>query len=105
MSRNSEECDQAYEALRAAGVAFYDARQLVSSAAVDIAERVLTYGTSDPTELAVYKKAKELAEQKETAAVDAREEYARAYRIMAGQEKEVPPAGATTEGDETKNQR
>ncbi|WP_345473703.1 hypothetical protein QMQ05_05635 [Glutamicibacter ectropisis] len=99
MSRNREEHDQAYGALRAAGVDFYDARQLVGSAAVDIAEQVVTSGTVDQTAIDVYRKAKELAEQKEAAAAEAREYYARAYRIMIEQEKEVPPAGASAEGE------
>ena len=105
MSRYREECDQAYKALRAAGLDFYDARQLVGSAAVDIAEQVVTSGTVDQTAIGVYRKAKELAEQKEAAAAEAREDYARACRIMIEQEMEKPPAVAAAEGGEIKHQR
>lgn len=103
MSRCRDNYDQASKAYHDARFDAMDAKVLVGSSAVDIAEQFLETGTADATVLAVYKKAKELAEQKIAEAKEAWEVYDRAYRIMTGQEKEVPPAGATAEGDETKH--
>jgi len=105
MSRLSDNYDQASKAYRDARFEAMEAKELVGSAAVDIAEQFLATGTADATVLAVYQKAKELAEQKVTEAKEAWAVYDRAYRIMIGQEKERPSAVAATEGDETKTNR
>ena len=105
MSRYSDDYAQADKAYRAARFDAMDAKVLVGSAAVDIAEQFLETGSADATVIAVYKKAKELAEQKVTEAKEAWEVYGRAYRIMTGQEKEKPPAVAAAEGEETKTNR
>ncbi|MCS3494099.1 hypothetical protein M2368_003127 [Arthrobacter sp. JUb119] len=103
MSRYSDNCDRASESYRAARNDAIEANELVGSAAVDIAEQVLKTGSADTAVLDVYEKAKELAGQKSKAAREAWEVYDRAYRVWTGQEKEMPSAGATAEGDETKH--
>ncbi|QDY64853.1 hypothetical protein FQA45_00180 [Glutamicibacter halophytocola] len=105
MSKLGDNYDRASEAYREARFEAMDAKVLVGSAAVDIAEQFLETGTADVTVQAVYKKAKELAERKADKATEAWEVYDRAYRILTGQEKEMPPAGATAEGDETRTNR
>jgi len=103
MSRYRDNYDQASKAYHDARFDAMDAKVLVGSAAVDIAEQFLETGTADATVLGVYKKAKELAEQKLAEAKEAWEVYDRAYRIMTGQEMKMPPAVAAAEGNETKN--
>lgn len=103
MSRYSDNCDQAAMSYRTARFDSIEANELVGSAAVDIAEQVLESGTADATVLAVYRKAKELAAQKSAVMHEARGVYDRAYRIWTGRETEMPPAGATAEGNETKH--
>ncbi|MFJ2318386.1 hypothetical protein ACIOTN_16990 [Glutamicibacter sp. NPDC087661] len=103
MSRYSDNYDQAAMLYRTARNDAIEANELVGSAAVDVAEQILDTGTADATVLAVYKKAKELAAQKSAVMHDAWGVYDQSYRIWTGQEKVMPPAGATAEGDETKH--
>ena len=105
MSRYSDNFDQASKAYDDARFGAMDAKELVGSAAVDIAEQCLETGTADATVLAVYKKAKGLAVEKIAEAKEAWEVYDRAYRIMTGRVKEMPPAVAAAEGEETKTNR
>lgn len=105
MSTYRDSYDQASKAYDDARFGAMDAKALVGSAAVDIAEQGLETGTADATVLAVYEKAKVLAGQKIAEAKEAWAVYDRAYRIWTGQEKEKPPAVAAAEGEETKNQR
>lgn len=105
MSELSAECDQKHKAYTDARSTAKDANAIVGSVAVDVAEQVLKNGTADTTILDLYEKAKELAGKKADLAKEAWEAYIQAYQTMTGQEKEVPPAGATAEGDETKTNR
>ncbi|KWR73304.1 hypothetical protein RN04_03420 [Arthrobacter sp. W1] len=102
MSRFWAESDRALRDYRNARFEAIEAKRLVDSAAVDIAEQVMETGAAAPDALAVYKKAKELAEQKSAVMEKVWEIYDRAYQIMTGQEKEKPPAGATAEGIENR---
>ena len=105
MSELSAECDQKHKAYTDARSTAKEAKAIVASVAVDVAEQVLKNGIADTTILDLYVKAKELAGQKVDLAKEAWEAYIRAYDVMAGQEMKKPPAGATAEGDETKTNR
>jgi len=99
MSQLWDDYGVALKAYRHAQSDAIEAKALIGSAAEDIAEQFLETGTADATVLAVYRKAKELAEQKAALAQEAWVIYDRAYRVLNGQQEEEPPAVRTAEGD------
>lgn len=111
-------CDQARVAVATARHNAADARGVADLAARDVADRLLRDNRYDPLDLAVYKAAKAKADEAQIVFVQASADYGRAFnewqsstilggailRMADAAENEKPPAGATAEGDETKNQ-